>query len=128
MNKLVKTVNKKDLNYEYLRSLNGILELTNRELELLSKFVEFDVELGNIQNKNVACSSNRKKIKQELGITPDNLSRYITKFKEKGLLLTGKADDELTVNKILIPEIVKDRVQLTIITVSYTHLTLPTIA
>lgn len=115
MNKLVKTVNKKDLNYEYLRSLNGILELTNRELELLSKFVEFDIELGNIQNKNVACSSNRKKIKQELGITPDNLSRYITKFKEKGLLLTGKADDELTVNKILIPEIVKDRVQLTII-------------
>lgn len=48
MNKLVKTVNKKDLNYEYLRSLNGILELTNRELELLSKFVELDIELGNI--------------------------------------------------------------------------------
>ena len=30
MNKLVKTVSKKDLNYEFLNSLNGILKLTDR--------------------------------------------------------------------------------------------------
>ena len=43
MNKLVKTVNKGNLYYEYLNALNGILQLTNRELELLTKFVELDV-------------------------------------------------------------------------------------
>lgn len=117
MNKLVKTVNKGNLYYEYLSSLNGILNLTNRELELLTKFIEFDV--GFIPttgaSKNVANTDNRKSIKNDLGITPDNLSRYISKFKKEGLLVQGKAEDELVVNKILIPEIIKDRVQITII-------------
>ena len=117
MNKLVKTVNSDNLNYEFLKSLNGILKLTDRELELLTKLIEidskFDPTLG--YSKNVASTENRKMIKKVLGITPDNLSRYLTKFKQEGLIVKGKSDDELVVNKILMPEIIKDRVQLTII-------------
>lgn len=117
MNKLVKTVTKDTLIYEFLKSLNGILDITDRELELLSKLVELDMKHDPTsgESKNVCSTKNRKIIKQELGITPDNLSRYITKFKEKGILVKGKADDELFVNKALIPEIIKDRVQLTLI-------------
>lgn len=117
MNKLVKTVNKGNLYYEYLNALNGILQLTNRELELLTKFVELDVNFTPIHgvSKNVANTDNRRMIKSTMGITPDNLSRYISKFKKEGLLVQGKAEDELVVNKILIPEIIKDRVQITLI-------------
>lgn len=117
MNKLVKTVTKDTLIYEFLKSLNGILDITDRELELLSKLVELNMKYDPTsgESKNVCSTKNRKVIKQELGITPDNLSRYITKFKEKGILVKGKADDELFVNKALIPEIIKDRVQLTLI-------------
>ena len=117
MNKLVKTVSKDQLNYAFLKSLNGILNLTDRELELLTKLVELDVNFdpSTGESKNVASTANRKLIKKELGITPDNLSRYLTKFKTDGLLLNGKVDDELVVNKILIPELIKDRVQITII-------------
>jgi hypothetical protein len=117
MNKLVKTVNKGNLYYEYLNALNGILQLTNRELELLTKFVELDVNFTPIPgvSKNVANADNRRMIKSTMGITPDNLSRYISKFKKEGLLVQGKAEDELVVNKILIPEIIKDRVQITLI-------------
>lgn len=117
MNKLVKTVNKGNLYYEYLNALNGILQLTNRELELLTKFVELDVNFTPIRgvSKNVANTDNRRMIKSTMGITPDNLSRYISKFKKEGLLVQGKAEDELVVNKILIPEIIKDRVQITLI-------------
>lgn len=117
MNKLVKTVNKGNLYYEYLNALNGILQLTNRELELLTKFVELDVNFtpGIGVSKNVANTDNRRMIKSTMGITPDNLSRYISKFKKEGLLVQGKAEDELVVNKILIPEIIKDRVQITLI-------------
>ena len=108
MNKLVKTVNKGNLYYEYLNALNGILQLTNRELE-----VNFTPIPG--VSKNVANTDNRRMIKSTMGITPDNLSRYISKFKKEGLLVQGKAEDELVVNKILIPEIIKDRVQITLI-------------
>ena len=94
MNKLVKTVNKGNLYYEYLNALNGILQLTNRELELLTKFVELDVNFTPIPgvSKNVANTDNRRMIKSTMGITPDNLSRYISKFKKEGLLVQGKAD------------------------------------
>ena len=56
-----------------------------------------------------------KYIKNTLGITPDNLSRYIARFKAQGILIKGKAEDEVYVNKALIPEIIGDRVQITII-------------
>lgn len=117
MNKLVKTVNKGNLYYEYLNALNGILQLTNRELELLTKFVELDVNFTPIPgvSKNVANTDNRRMIKSTMGITPDNLSRYITKFKNSGILVKGKIEDEVIVNKALIPEVIGDRVQITII-------------
>lgn len=117
MNKLVKAVSKDNLNYEFLKSLNGILQLTDRELELLNKLIELDISFNPTlgYSKNVASTENRKLIRRTLGITPDNLSRYLTKFKKEGLLVQGKIEDELIVNKILIPELIKDRVQITII-------------
>lgn len=117
MNKLVKTVSRTDLYREFLNSLNGILKLTDRELELLTTFIDIDVNTPKLPNvrKNVISTENRKYIKRTLGITPDNLSRYIAKFKQQGILRVGKADDKVMVSKALIPEIIGDRVQITII-------------
>lgn len=117
MNKLVKTVSRTDLYREFLNSLNGILKLTDRELGLLTTFIDIDVNTPKLPNvrKNVISTENRKYIKRTLGITPDNLSRYIAKFKQQGILRVGKADDEVMVSKALIPEIIGDRVQITII-------------
>ena len=105
MNKLVKTVSRTDLYREFLNSLNGILKLTDRELELLTTFIDIDVNTPKLPNvrKNVISTENRKYIKRTLGITPDNLSRYIAKFKQQGILRVGKADDEVMVSKALIP-------------------------
>lgn len=117
MNKLVKSVSKADLNTEFLKSLNGILDLTDRELELLATFIAIDVNTSKLPNisKNVISTENRKYIRKVLGITPDNLSRYIARFKKQGILVKGKIEDEVVVNKALIPEIIGDRVQITII-------------
>ena len=98
MNKLVKSVNKNDLVTEFLISLNGILRLTDRELELMAEFIRLDLNYNKQPNEN-------KNI----------LSRYIKSFKQKGILVAGPAEDELSVNKALIPEIIGDRVQVTII-------------
>ena len=117
MNKLVKTVSNSDLYEEYLKSLNGILGLTDRELELMATFCKLDVEYQKLPglSKNVANTINRKYILQNLKLTRDNLSRYIKRFKEAGLLQRGKVEDELIVNPILIPEIIGDRIQISII-------------
>ena len=117
MNKLVKEVNKNNLYYEYLKSLNGILNLTNKELDIMVKLMEYDDEykLTPGVSKNVVDAAHRKRIKDETGTTPDNLSRYIKKFRENGLIVQGKADDEIYVNKILMPDVIKDRIQITIV-------------
>ena len=117
MNKLVKKVSETDQYKEFLKSLNGILDLTNRQLELLAKFIDLDINTPKLPNisKNVISAENRKYIKRTLGITPDNLSRYIAKFKSQGILVKGEIEDEVKVNKVLIPEIIGDRVQITII-------------
>lgn len=66
-------------------------------------------------NKNIISAENRKYIMKVTGITKDNLSRYLGKFKDKGIIIKGRADDEWLINPILIPEIIGDRVQITII-------------
>ena len=117
MNKLVKGVSKTDLYNEFLKSLNGILDLTDRELQLLSTFIQLDINTPKLPNisKNVISTENRKYIRKTLGITPDNLSRYITKFKNQGILVKGRVEDEVMVSKALVPEIIGDRVQVTIV-------------
>lgn len=117
MNKLVKSVDRDQLIPEFLHTMNGILGLTTRELELMATLIRMDMEYVKEPNtnKNVANRYNRKWITEHLGITKDNLSRYIKSFKEKGILKAGPAEDELCVNKALIPMVIGDRLQLTII-------------
>ena len=117
MNKLVKSVSNSNLYYEFLQSLNGILKLTDRELELFAILLKFDVDYVKVPNKpkNIANTANRKWIIENLGITRDNLSRYLKKFRDEGFIVRGRTEGELYVARALIPVIINDRVQITII-------------
>ena len=115
MNKLGKKVSKADLLKEFLRGLNGVLNITNRELEILETLI--NLQTGNVDYKDgVINKDTRKNIVQNLKITPDNLSRYLSKFRQLGILVPSKRfTNEWVVNSALIPQIIGDRVQITII-------------
>lgn len=118
MNKLVKQVRKEDLYSEFLKALNGIIDLPKRELQLLTLLVRLQVEpqlSNNDPETGVLSANNRKYVEKELGITQDNQSRYYKKFKDLGYLVKGKIDKQWLVNQILIPQVIKDRVQVTLI-------------
>lgn len=118
MNKLVKQINKNELCTEFLKTLNGIIDLPKRELQLLTLLVKLQMEpqlSNNDPDNGVISGVNRKYIEKELGITQDNQSRYFKKFKELGYLVKGKVDRQWLINEILIPQVIKDRVQLIII-------------
>lgn len=70
---------------------------------------------NNDPETGVLSANNRKYIEKETGITQDNQSRYYKKFKDLGYLVKGKIDRQWLVNQILLPQVIKDRVQLTII-------------
>lgn len=112
MNKFVKTVNNRHLYEEYLRALNGILHLTEREIELMVEFINFDINWESFDEnepKNVANTANRKYLQETLKVTRDNLSTFIKRLKEKGCLVESGVDS-LEVNKALIPDIIGNKV------------------
>ena len=118
MNKLVKTVKKDDLYSEFLKSLNGIMDLPKRELQLLTLLVKLQMEpqlSNNDPESGILSANNRKFIETTIGITQDNQSRYYKKFKDLGYLVKGKIDKQWLVNQILLPQVIKDRVQITLI-------------
>ena len=117
MNKLVKTVNKADLYKEFIDALNGILQLTDREKGLLLLLI--DLEKNGPKSikhgRNIINTDNRKHIRKVTGITNDNLTRYLNRLKSKGLLLLGKGQDEWYLNPAIVPEIIGNRIQITLI-------------
>lgn len=113
MNKLVKTIPSADLIPEFLNTLNGILDLTNRELDALIEIIK--INSNNPKNENVVSADIRKQICKNTGLTLDNLARYVVRFKKKGILVSGKSDGSILLNKAIVPEIIGDRVQITIV-------------
>ena len=67
MNKLVKTVSSSNMYQEFLHVLNGILSLTDRELELFTMLVSLDInyEKDPEKGKNIVNTANRRLIMNE---------------------------------------------------------------
>lgn len=107
MNKFTKRVPKHKLYIEYVRSLNGLLHLTEKEILLVSELIKLDVNYIKLKGipKNIVNTTNRKYIQNAIGISKDNLSRAIKKLKLKGLLIHNKERGEIIVNPALIPNI-----------------------
>ena len=110
--------------YKRVLIWNGIFNLTNKELEILSAFIqvnlksksEEDKEAGYIyvlksKSKNFCTKTSKDKVADIMSIKDSNtLNNYIKKLKDKGALLykNGKYD----VNKLLNPKITKIEITL----------------
>lgn len=113
MNKLVKTILNSDLVPEFLNMLNGILNLTKRELDALVEIIK--INTNSPKNENVVSADIRKQISKNTKISLENLARYIVRFKKKGILVNGKSEGSILLNKAIVPEIIGNRVQITIV-------------
>ena len=117
MNKFVKTIPTNKVYTEYLRSINGILELTDREIQLLGYMMEIQVKISLKTNdiiKSITATPIRKQIFKELGISKSNYINYLKTYKSKGLLIKVN-EDSYFVNDKIFPIIIGDRVQITIV-------------
>ena len=97
-----------DSTYKYLQIWNGIFDLTNKELQILSAFID----VQNIKEESNLCSvSNKKSVAAMVGISDYNtLNNYIKRFKDKGAML--KRMNIYTLNPFLNPD--TDKVEVTI--------------
>ena len=101
MNTLTKGVSKDTLFAEYVKVVNGVLELSEREALVFSFLLSIDSEskLDNINTKEI-----RTAIMAKTGISAPNLSRYLGVLKTKGLLVRGSTG-KWVINDIIRPVI-----------------------
>ena len=88
-----------DSTYKYLQLWNGIFNLTNTELTILSAFIDVD----KLTEYNNFCSIEIKKsVARIVGIKdPNTLNNYIKKFKDKKVI--SKVGSNYVLNKLLEP-------------------------
>ena len=86
--------------YKYLQLWNGIFKLTDKELTILSSFID----VNNITEEVNICSvRNKKEVARMVGIKDYNtLNNYVKSFKDKGAML--KKDNIYKLNPFLYPD------------------------
>lgn len=97
-------LNKKEFIPKYLKLINVILPLplTNKELEILSAFMELEGDL--VENDRFGTQA-RSYVREKFGFkTHSNLDNYIKYFKNKGVIFSDR-NGKLQINpKISIPK------------------------
>tara|TARA_R110000822_G_scaffold37508_2_gene104835 strand:- start:381 stop:698 length:318 start_codon:yes stop_codon:yes gene_type:complete len=89
--------------YKRLQIWNGIFDLTNKELEVVSAFIKVNITA---KRKNLCSKKNKDDVAKLLQFEdPNDLNNYIKKLKDKGALTFNKGSYE--VNKMLNPQIKK---------------------
>ena len=112
--KFVKSSSPSKIFLDYIKSINGILELTYREMEILAVLMREDFLMPlDMEPKNIADKFIRKRIIKENNITKENLSRFISKFKKKGILISDF--DDLYVNPRLMPRLINNQIEISTI-------------
>ena len=106
MNQYLKKVKDKNKYREFVKVLNGILQLSDREVEVLSLLIKLDAEWPEDFHKNVLSTDSRKFVMSATKVNKNNLTKYINKFKSKGILDTT-GYNTWGVNNLFIP-ILKD--------------------
>tara|TARA_R110001592_G_scaffold307933_1_gene581881 strand:- start:303 stop:620 length:318 start_codon:yes stop_codon:yes gene_type:complete len=87
--------------FKRLQIWNGIFDLTNKELEVVSAFIKVNMTS---KRKNLCSKTNKDAVAKLLNFEdPNTLNNYIKKLKDKGALISNKGS--YSVNKLLNPNI-----------------------
>jgi CRISPR/Cas system CSM-associated protein Csm4 (group 5 of RAMP superfamily) len=77
---------KKKILRKYVSILNSMLNLTEREMDILALLMEIDLNWSSSAPKNVIDTRSRRYIMQNTYVNKNNLSKHIKKYKELGVL------------------------------------------
>ena len=79
---------------QYLQVFNGIFNLTDKELEILTLFVEVNT------SDNLCSIENKKIVAEKLNIEdPNTLNNYVKRLKDKGAIVL--TDNKYKLTKVL---------------------------
>tara|TARA_R110001606_G_scaffold96826_1_gene214215 strand:- start:305 stop:640 length:336 start_codon:yes stop_codon:yes gene_type:complete len=93
---------KADTTLKYLQIWNGIFNLTDKELEILSKLLDVYNKYHSTNSDNLCNSVTKKVIAEELKILDyRTLNNYVKRLKDKGAII--KNNNSYKINPLLNP-------------------------
>ena len=100
-----KKVKKNRIYREYVDVINGKLQLSHREADVLATLLQLNREWGTMVKDagNILSTDVRRVLMRETRITKTNLARYTTALKKKGVLV-DVGNGNLQLNETFIPE------------------------
>lgn len=111
---LKRKVEEKDFYHVYLKTLNGHMALTNRELEVLvqlcksqAKYLAAGYEDEKL-SKILFSAISREEIRTLLDISPFNLNNIIKSLRTKGVLMTTNSKKYIINPKLFVPSTDKE--------------------
>tara|TARA_R110001592_G_scaffold175460_3_gene414572 strand:- start:2712 stop:3029 length:318 start_codon:yes stop_codon:yes gene_type:complete len=94
--------------FKRLQIWNGIFNLTNKELEVISAFIKVNIKA---KRKNLCSKKNKDAVAELLKFEDSNdLNNYIKKLKDKGALTFNR--ESYQVNKLLNPKTKKIEIKI----------------
>ena len=96
---------------EYVMVLNGLLDLTPREIDVLSTLIKIDeswVNRSTNELKNVTSTDSRRITMKENNMDKSNFTKIIGKLRQMKLLIKN-VDGGWVINELLKPKINKDK-------------------
>ena len=111
-----KKIKRSNLYKEYAKILNGEMDLSPRELEILSILLKIDTEWHPIlehDHKDILSTDNRRRIMREAIVNKNNLSKYISELKDKRYLYLNKDNGWEIAPLLALPEIVNNILEVT---------------
>lgn len=104
-NQYLKKVKPKSRYTEFIKVLNGILQFTTRECNVLAMLMQLDDEWTPARTdiKDILSTDSRRTVMRETLINKNNLSKYAKMFKEKGII-TKSPEGGHIINDIFKPK------------------------
>jgi len=102
-----KKVTKTNYVREYVRVLNGLLDLTPREIDVLVAMIKIDnafVPRTPTEVKNIISTDNRRLILKETNMGKSNFTKILNKLIAIRLLVLSK-DSKYVINELLKPKL-----------------------
>ena len=96
----ISSKNNNDFCYKWLSALSGLIPLTKKELLILSMFLSIYLEK---QDRDLFSTTNRKVVKDILGISTYNINNYINALKSKNAIFIEK--ETSGIKNLLIPKV-----------------------
>lgn len=99
-----KAVTKPNIYKEYVKVINGLLMLSDREAELLALLLELNDNMPNYSElDNILSTDNRRIIMAKTRVNKNNLVKYIKTLINKGVIT--KANSRYKLNETMVPKI-----------------------